>query len=163
VDWTYLQAELGHVIVTRHAHAKLTRHRQLKRRATEAGGVLLGRHLLTVPDIVIDDVTEPQATDHRTRTSFFRSSAHQAIAMARWQTSDELCGHLGLWHTHPEPHPGPSGVDLADWRFALTNDRFEGETLLFVIVGQETTRVWQGWRDARRAFAELTPLAEPRT
>jgi integrative and conjugative element protein (TIGR02256 family) len=119
-------------------------HRQINVTAAEAGGVLLGRHLLESDEVVVDEATEPQATDRRGRFSFFRSSRHDAIARERWLATRETSAYLGLWHTHPETAPTPSKVDREDWRLALERDSFEGEHLHFIIVGTKVLRVWVG-------------------
>jgi integrative and conjugative element protein (TIGR02256 family) len=119
-------------------------HRQLNVTAPEAGGVLLGRHLIESDEVVVDEATEPQATDRRGRFSFFRSSRHDAIARERWLETRETSAYLGLWHTHPESVPTPSNVDREDWRLALERDSFGGEHLHFIIVGTTALRVWVG-------------------
>lgn len=108
----------------------------------EAGGVLLGRHLLDSEDVVVDEVTTPQNTDLRSRFSFFRSSKHEALARVRWKEQLSTMAYLGLWHTHPEEDPIPSSVDHEDWRQAVSRDTFEGEFLFFPIVGTHQIRVW---------------------
>jgi integrative and conjugative element protein (TIGR02256 family) len=108
----------------------------------EAGGVLLGRHLLDAPDVVVDEVTTPQTTDRRSRFGFFRSKKHEALARERWKDQVSTVAYLGLWHTHPEEDPTPSGTDRADWQQAVSNDTFEGERLFFPIVGTQRIRVW---------------------
>lgn len=113
----------------------------------EAGGVLLGRHLLDSEDLVVDEVTTPQKQDRRSRFSFFRSKQHGVIARARWVARDSTIAYLGLWHTHPERDPSPSGVDRRDWENALANDVFEGDRLFFPIVGTDRIRVWSKTRD----------------
>lgn len=153
---TFQQPRGGRVVLSAAAHDVMIEHRQRRWWSKEAGGVLLGRHLLESGDLAVDEVTVPQTTDICTRTSFFRSAAHQALALAKWHASGGTCGHLGLWHTHPEPVPTPSSIDLSDWRNALVADRFEGASLLFVIVGQRAVRCWQGWRDTNGEFLELT-------
>jgi len=120
---------------------------------SEAGGVLLGRHLLDSNDLVVDEVTTPQNSDRRGRFSFFRSKKHGKIAQARWLEEASTLAYLGLWHTHPEAYPTPSGVDLKDWEQALSKDTFEGKQLFFPIVGIEKIRVWSLSRDG--AFFEL--------
>jgi integrative and conjugative element protein (TIGR02256 family) len=93
--------------------------------ATEAGGVLLGRHLLDGSAIVVDAVTAPMDGDRRARTRFHRAQQrHQAAIDAAWATSDGTCTYLGEWHMHPEPIPSPSSVDWADWRRRLCQDRY---------------------------------------
>src|SRR5690606_30966898 len=111
-------------------------------------GVLLGRHLLDCDDIIVDEITEPTRTDRRSWTGFFRSLAHQTLTFQRWRRSGGRCAYLGLWHTHPEADPHPSQVDLADWRRALTRDRYDAAALFVVIVGTQRLRIWQGDRHA---------------
>ena len=31
----------------------------------------------------------------------------------QYELSEHTCIYLGEWHTHPEPHPKPSGVDVS--------------------------------------------------
>lgn len=110
--------------------------------STEAGGVLLGRHLLDSHDVVVDEVTTPQDSDRRSRFSFFRSKRHEALARERWQEQSSTMAYLGLWHTHPQADPTPSGEDRADWAQAVARDAFEGDRLYFPIVGTRHIRVW---------------------
>lgn len=120
---------------------------------SEAGGVLLGRHLLDTDDVVVDEVTTPQKSDRRGRFSFFRSKKHSEIAHCRWSEEASTLAYLGLWHTHPEREPTPSGVDRQDWKQALSKDTFHGDRLFFPIVGIERIRVWSVTSDG--AFFEL--------
>lgn len=122
----------------------------------EAGGVLLGRHLLESPDIVIDEATLPQITDRRSRYSFFRSETHCSIATRRWEESRGKVAYVGLWHSHPEAFPTPSGTDLNDWRQALRQDVYEGDFLFFIIVGTQELGCWSGRR--RGPFSKITKL-----
>ncbi len=117
----------------------------------EAGGVLMGRLLKGSSNIVIDENTEPMSGDARSRFAFERSArGHQEVLDARWSESAGTCGYLGEWHTHPEPHPTPSNVDLRDWRRRLKQDQFDVAHLLFIIVGTEKISVWQGARGRTR-------------
>lgn len=119
----------------------------------EAGGVLLGRHLLDSHDLVVDEVTTPKSGDRRSRFGFFRSKRHEALAQARWAQQAGTGAYLGLWHTHPEEDPTPSGVDRQDWAQAVSNDGFDGDRLFFPIVGTHRVRVWTLSR--RGTFKEL--------
>jgi integrative and conjugative element protein (TIGR02256 family) len=126
--------------------------------ATEAGGVLLGRHLRDGSAIVVDTVTTPMPGDRRARTWFHRAQRrHQAAIDAAWADSEGTCTYLGEWHTHPEPMPSPSSVDWADWRRRLRHDRYT-EPIFFIIVGTTVTRAWEGRRpDVIAPLAMITP------
>ncbi len=119
----------------------------------EAGGVLLGRHLLDSCDVVVDEVSTPQSSDRRTRFGFFRSSRHEHLARQRWLEQERTSAYLGLWHTHPEIDPTPSSVDRRDWQQAVSADTFEGNRLFFPIVGTSCIRIWTLSR--RGTFREL--------
>jgi integrative and conjugative element protein (TIGR02256 family) len=121
--------------------------RQTGIRSTEAGGVLLGRHIIGCRDTVVDEVTIPMRGDKRMRLAFHRSQArHQQVIDSRWQDSHGTCHYLGEWHTHPEAVPAPSSVDIQDWRRRLREDVFDGGALLFCIAGLQELRVWEGTR-----------------
>lgn len=121
--------------------------RQAAPHQEEAGGVLLGRHIVGCHDIVVDEATCPMPGDLRSRVSFYRSQEHhQHLIDTRWRDSQGTCHYLGEWHTHPECWPTPSPVDLADWRRRLRTDLFYGESLFFIIVGTCEVRAWEGSR-----------------
>lgn len=130
------------LIFVRDAVKQMQAHAQRSWWQAEAGGALLGRHLIDSEDLVVDEVTTPQKQDRRSRFSFFRSRQHGVVARARWAARDSTMAYLGLWHTHPEQDPSPSGVDRRDWENAMAHDVFEGNRLFFSIVGTDRIRVW---------------------
>lgn len=115
----------------------------------EAAGVLLGRHILNTEDIVVDGATRPMPGDWRTRTQFRRARRrHQIEINKAWKRSHGTCTYLGEWHSHPEPYPTPSAVDIRDWQRRLRVDIYT-EPLFFVIVGTHEIRVWEGRRNGQ--------------
>ena len=68
------------LIIVEHALRQMQAFTQRRWWHSEAGGVLLGRHLLDSLDVVVDEVSTPQNEDRRRRNSFFRSSTHEHIA-----------------------------------------------------------------------------------
>ena len=141
------------LIIVDNALAQMQAFAQHRQSSTEAGGVLLGRHLLDSMDIVVDEVTMPQQTDRRSRCGFFRSAKHELLARNRWIEERNTLAYLGLWHTHPEVDPSPSSVDRNDWRQAVAGDIFEGDRLFFPIVGTGCIRIWTQSRQG--TFREL--------
>jgi len=115
----------------------------------EAGGILLGRHILGTDDIIVDDATVPMPGDRSSRFQFFRARRrHQEAINRAWQESSGTCTYLGEWHTHPERRPIPSLVDRLRWQQKLLRDQFT-EPIFFVIVGIVEVRVWEGRRRHR--------------
>ena len=101
----------------------------------EAGGLLLG--LRRGPHIEIARITTPLKNDIRTRASFHRRDlGHFQIADQVWMDCLHTVGYVGEWHTHPEPLPIPSSIDIAEWRRVM---RIEKRSTIFLIVG---TRNW---------------------
>lgn len=141
------------LIIVEHAVEQMRAFAQHRRWDREAGGILMGRHLLDSHDLVVDEVSTPQDTDRRGRCNFFRSRKHELVARQRWQQEHNTSAYLGLWHTHPERDPTPSGIDRNDWQQAVADDTYEGDRLFFPIVGTHCIRVWTLSR--RGAFREL--------
>jgi integrative and conjugative element protein (TIGR02256 family) len=145
--------ETRRLIFVESAVAQMLAFRQHSWWQTEAGGVLLGRHLIESENLVVDEVSTPQKSDRRSRFGFFRSKRHETVARDRWAQQTSTSAYLGLWHTHPQVDPVPSDVDLSDWRQAVSQDTFEGNNLFFPIIGTERIRVWTLSRDGK--FSEL--------
>ncbi|MFM1999052.1 MAG: hypothetical protein RL204_999 [Bacteroidota bacterium] len=113
----------------------------------EAGGVLLGRFIISSKNIIVDRVTVPLLGDKRSRTSFFRAAkSHQRVIDNAWLKTQGRINYLGEWHTHPENYPSPSNIDYSDWKRKLKSDVFWSRYLYFIIVGIKEVRVWEGDR-----------------
>lgn len=149
----YRVTPMQRLIIVEHALKQMQAFAQHRSEDQEAGGVLLGRHLLDSRDVVVDEVSTPQSSDRRSRYSFFRSSQHEQLARQRWLEESSTSAYLGLWHTHPEPDPMPSRVDQIDWQKAMACDTYEGDRLFFPIVGTSRIRIWTLSR--RGAYREL--------
>lgn len=123
-------------------------HRQLKPRAKEAGGILLGYRRGVHMHIAAATVPGPR--DRRSRVTFWRRDpSHQERALEEWRRSSSTMDYLGEWHTHPEVRPSPSGVDYSEWR-AICGKR--EEMMAFMILG--TDQIWFGighYQEIRKA------------
>lgn len=141
---TFARAQNGRLQITPAALAAMSRHVQDRPGVPEAGGVLLGRHILNTDDIVVDSVTSPMPGDRRNRFRFVRSRRrHQAEIDRVWRESGGTSTYLGEWHTHPELHPRPSLTDRLNWQRKLLVDRFT-DPIFFIIVGGAEICVWEG-------------------
>ena len=104
----------------------------------ERGGILLGYR--RGPHLEVNEATLPMLWDWGSMFSFRRSArGHQSIALGRWRNSGQTVDWLGEWHSHPEPLPSPSGIDLGSWRNIVRN---RGAPMAFLIVGYEG--IWLG-------------------
>lgn len=116
------------------------------RLSREAGGLALGYIDIETGGLLAEKLTLPGKGDKRSRTGFFRGDRHQLEA-AEWHRSTGTRGTmLGLWHTHPEPIPHPSGVDWADLSNVLQYGIYNGPGLVYLIVGTEKIGCWFGQR-----------------
>jgi integrative and conjugative element protein (TIGR02256 family) len=101
----------------------------------EAGGILLG--LRRGPHIEVIQATPPSEFDRRSRSSFFRHArVHEGLAHHAWWTSGGRTDYVGEWHTHAEPVPSPSSLDVTEWTRVAREARSDA-TMLGIIVGTE--------------------------
>ena len=118
--------------------ATVTRYSTGPEAEREAGGILIGAYRGV--HLEVTGCTEPMQTDTRRRFLFDRKDpGHQRAAMAAWSSSRRTETYVGEWHTHPEPRPSPSSIDLATWASIMNRTRFP---VLFMIGGSEA--IWNG-------------------
>ena len=122
----------------------LEKYRQVEPDKPEAGGILLGTLSSNYSTMFVENISHPLDTDKRERYKFFRSKKHNTIAEHYWRSRNKTGTYHGLWHTHPEPIPSPSSVDLVDWGKALKTDHYYSNRLIFVIVGWRVLSLWSG-------------------
>jgi integrative and conjugative element protein (TIGR02256 family) len=88
-------------------------------RDIESAGILIGEYR-GEHHIRVVDATRPCQHDSASRFSFLRKSHyHQNVALAAWQSSEQIQTWIGEWHTHPEDHPNPSSIDIQAWKEGL--------------------------------------------
>jgi integrative and conjugative element protein (TIGR02256 family) len=142
-NWLIESEDYGDFVIDSNVINILISYRQLGKHDFEAGGALIGR-IHTGNIMEANDLTLPQPSDKRTRYSFFRSNAHNKILNDKWKASNGNAYLVGLWHTHPEPIPKYSNEDKKDWHKVLKQGQYEGQYLIFIIVGQKDIRLWIG-------------------
>jgi integrative and conjugative element protein (TIGR02256 family) len=140
-NWLIESGDYGDFVIYSEVISTLISYRQLGKYDFEAGGALIGC-IHTDNTIEVSDLTLPQRSDKRTRYSFFRSKAHNKILNDKWEANNGNAYLVGLWHTHPELIPNYSNEDEKDWLRVLKEGRYEGQSLMFLIVGQKSIRLW---------------------
>jgi integrative and conjugative element protein (TIGR02256 family) len=100
----------------------------------EAGGLLFAE--FDFPLIRIAEVSTPHITDHRWTTLFVPNRILQRRLIKN--VFKRGLHFVGEWHTHPEPYPKPSSLDLNSASDAFIKSKHELNYFVMVIVGNET-------------------------
>jgi proteasome lid subunit RPN8/RPN11 len=137
---------------------------------TEAGGEIYSPAPYS-SSLLVDAVTGPHPTDHRSRHSYNPDVA--AATRARNAAYERGRHAIGLWHTHPEPRPSPSGRDRTTTEDYLSAFGIDRERYLMVIIGNcgetpamtvwsaEKSGGWQRWVEFRGQLTDLRVTTNP--
>lgn len=137
-DWSSAdQRKLLHILPA--TVEVLSRYVQNNPEDPESGGLLLGT--VHGEHLIVEQATAPTIWDIRLRTFFHRHArGHAMLALERWRATRGTVRYLGEWHTHPEDHPIPSGLDRSEWR-RLAIGRRDKRPQLSIIVGRKSLYV----------------------
>lgn len=121
-----------YLIFTKEVLTHLESHRQLRFWQSETGGLLFAR--LIDCDVVVEVATGPRKTDRRTRWTY------RPDRFAEQQEIDDLHPQgllfVGTWHSHPEPVPTPSSVDLHSLAESFLMSQHHLNAFVLAIIGQ---------------------------
>lgn len=123
-----------YVLFTENVLKHMYKHAQRGLFKTEAGGEIYS----STPyysSLVVDDVAGPHPRDRRSRYSF--NPDVEATTQARSAKYEQGRHAVGLWHTHPEKCPTPSGTDKSTTEHYLRAFNGERSRYLTVIVGNQ--------------------------
>ncbi len=110
--------------------------------APESGGFILGYKHPDTGNITLECITTPHEQDISNRIRFFiKDIFHFKFLEAAKKRSSY---YMGVWHTHPQLIPSPSGIDYNDWIETLFHDKTACEYAFFIIAGTKEIRVWVG-------------------
>lgn len=111
--------------------ATFDQFRQRSPRDKEAGGQLFAR--FDGADTVIVEATKPTWLDHR---------HHQSFEPNRWLQQREIRKQrtrgfhfVGDWHSHPEPVPRPSFLDIQSMKECFLHSQHELKNFVLIVVG----------------------------
>ena len=126
-----LQGSAGTLTLTSGVLNHLARHRQLTPRSKEAGGQLFAR--FGNGTTLIRQATGPCVFDRATRFSFVPNRSLERLQIRCLFRRG--FHYVGDWHTHPEPYPTPSLVDVESIQETFSLSQHELMGLVLVIVG----------------------------
>jgi integrative and conjugative element protein (TIGR02256 family) len=119
------------VILTKPVIETITLYRQLSKKDKEAGGQLFA--IFEDYNTIIIEATEPKMFDKRSRYSFVPSRFIQKIEI---KSRHKVMKHfVGDWHSHPEPIPTPSDLDLNSMADCFRKSRHELLSFVMIITG----------------------------
>jgi integrative and conjugative element protein (TIGR02256 family) len=144
---TYRVNETQRLAFSDAALATFARSRQTGGAGPESGGQLFG----TVDEvtILVTLATEPSPRARRSRFVFAPNRVDERAEIRRLHRQGST--YLGDWHTHPEPFPSPSEIDLAAISDVARRSKHTAGPLLLVVVGTAggTEGLFVGLHDGR--------------
>ena len=108
-------------------------HRQVTPQSKETGGQLFAQFDGNKIDIV--RATAPRRKDGKTLRTFVPNRLAERREIRRLFKSG--LHYVGDWHTHPEPHPGPSKTDIESFQDMFRKSHHKLASFVMVIVGTE--------------------------
>ena len=121
---------------------------QIDYKDPESGGFILEYQHQGTGNVSLEYVTVPQSLDFRDRINFKIRDPRHKIMLLRGKLRKSY--YMGVWHTHPQKIPIPSGIDWDDWNDTLLKDKTACEYVFFLISGSEGIRVWVGNSETKK-------------
>ena len=138
----------GTILFTPDVIVTLSRYRQGDSSSEEAGGYLIGEQFGN--QLVVQVATEPDEKNIRRRFFFKRNrNRGQKILDQLWKVSGGKMILAGEWHSHPEPFPSPSSIDIKETAKAFKKSIYPTGFMVVVIVSSvATASSWVGIQSA---------------
>lgn len=136
----YQSSEGLRLCMPQRLHDELLTYRQTEPNSLESAGLIIGCYKNN-GETWLHNLTTPKSTDERTRCSFkLDAKAHQLEVDKAYESSDQLLGYIGTWHTHPQDIPIPSGIDKVDWKSHEQEN--PDRPLFFIVVGLKKVSIY---------------------
>jgi len=157
----FLPDKSGYVVFEPNVLEHMYAHVQRRFYQTEAGGQIFSE----APEdsaVIIKSITGPNSSDKRQR--------HGYIPDSKQATADRLLQlqqgsyPVGLWHTHPEAYPEPSGLDQQTTKEWLSDFQGAMHGFLLVILGNKgdppNMTVWLATSAVRENWIRFEELVD---
>jgi integrative and conjugative element protein (TIGR02256 family) len=111
--------------------AHFDKHRQRSGSDKESGGQIFASY--EPGTITIRQATGPYETDDRSRYRFTPDRSLEKRDLRKWFRKRRH--YIGNWHTHPEPVPKPSRIDVKNTRARFIESETQLLAFTMIIVG----------------------------
>jgi len=129
-----LPDERGSVVILDSTLTHMYRHIQKGALDKEAGGQLFSPNPHEVR-VIVSTATGPYPQDRRTR-SYFEPNRRIAIQDRKLQF-EKGNNAIGIWHTHPQAIPSPSGQDISTTLNYLSSSQAALDGFILAILGNK--------------------------
>lgn len=121
------------IILSDEALSIMSKYRQVKPMAKEAGGQLFAK--FEGANTLIVEATKPKILDKRSHYGFKPNRLLQRLEI--YDRYRKGLHFVGDWHTHPEKFPSPSNKDISDMAECFHLSTHNLRAFIMVIVGTE--------------------------
>jgi len=134
----------GTILFTPEVLDVFSKYQQTGLSMMEAGGYLIGQQFEN--QLVVQVATEPGVGDTRKRFFFRRNKCRgQRIVDEIWGASGKKMIIAGEWHSHADPFPVPSEIDIKQAIRSFDKGHFPLDFMVIVIVSKHAVvRSWVG-------------------
>jgi integrative and conjugative element protein (TIGR02256 family) len=117
----------------------ISQNHRLRRRAIETGGLLWGEWDDATGIVWVTDSSGPPPDSFHSEDAFICGVQGTAAEHERrTKLTRQSAGYIGMWHTHPDTKPFPSGTDISGMHHILTSGALPPRKNLLIIVGKES-------------------------
>jgi integrative and conjugative element protein (TIGR02256 family) len=123
----------------REMRAWIAQNRRLRNRKVETGGLLWGEWDDVTAIIWVTDASGPPPDSYHSKEQF-RCGVEGTAAehQSRTKMTRSSVGYIGMWHTHPDSQPLPSGTDIGGMHHILTNGTLPLRKNVLLIFGKDS-------------------------
>lgn len=117
----------------------ISQNRRLRRREVETGGLLWGEWDDATGIVWVTDASGPPPDSLHSEDGFICGVQGTAAEHERRaKLTRRSTGYIGMWHTHPDAKPFPSGTDISGMHHILTSGALPPRKNLLLILGKDS-------------------------
>lgn len=132
------QVRIGQAAI-REMKAWIAQNRRLRNRRVETGGLLWGEWDDATGIVWVTDASGPPPDSYHSEEQFICGVEGTAAEHeSRTKITRSSVGYIGMWHTHPDSLPFPSGTDIGGMHHILTSGALPLRKNVLLIIGKDS-------------------------